>query len=554
MKRSLEKLQGFPVSFGQKEGKLFFLPDEEIFFQEHFIAQHREKHEIDRFHKALKASKSDLESIHQHLKTKGHEDAASIIDAHIQMLQDPFIQEAVVEGVRSTKKNVESVFKTVVKGIEKNLCDHKRMLFEERFLDVEDLSGRVLRHLVKLNHLPLESIPKGSILVVKKLSPSFVAALDPRHIHGIISEHGGLGCHAALIARSKGIPYITKIPMKEIEALSHYPYVLIDGTLGAVTFSFEPILIEDERHDHHFEGHDESHTLNVSTWLNISQMSDLQEQGVSNVAGIGLCRSEYLILENRSLLFSEVLQRQTYERLSELIDHKPLVIRAFDVGGDKTPADFLGVQCNTKDRGIRFLMQRPDLLMIQLKAIMSLKKQCDVRYLIPFVSSPHEIDFIIMLMNKIHQEEPDIYHLVPVGAMIELPAAVYGLDQLCQRCSFFSLGTNDLLQFFLGQDRKEMLFDTAKTSVAFFKMIKDVIKVCHHHKKPLTLCGEMALDPDLVHLLHGMGIGHFSLPLAQLEHFMRSIQRKKMSAKQVKRCLEAVSPDEFIEFLKREAR
>jgi phosphotransferase system enzyme I (PtsI) len=550
MKKSLEKLQGFPVSFGQKEGLLFFLPDEEIFFQEHFIAQHREKHEIDRFNKALKASKSDLESIHEHLKNKGHDDAASIIDAHIQMLQDPFIQEAVVEGVKSTKKNVESVFKTVVKGIEKNLCDHKKMLFEERFLDVEDLSGRVLRHLVKLNHLPLETIPKGSILVVKKLSPSFVAALDPRHIHGIVSEHGGLGCHAALIARSKGIPYVTKIPIKEMEGFAHYPYVLLDGTLGTVTFSFEPILMDEERTDHFHEIHDESHQLNVKTWLNISQVSDLNDPIPNHVSGIGLCRSEYLILENRSLLFSEVLQQQAYLKLASHIENKPFVIRAFDVGGDKTPADFLGVQCNTKDRGIRFLMQRPDLLMIQLKAVMSIKKTVDVRYLIPFVSSPHEIDYIIMLMNKIHEEEPDLYDAVPIGAMIELPAAVYCLDQLCQRCDFFSLGTNDLLQFFLGQDRKDMLFDTAKTSVAFFRMIKDIVKVCHVHKKPLTLCGEMALDADLVHLLHGLGIQQFSLPLPQLEHFMKSIQRKKMPLKQVKRCLEAVSPDDFFKCLK----
>jgi phosphoenolpyruvate-protein phosphotransferase (PTS system enzyme I) len=554
MKRCLEKLQGFPVSFGQKEGKLFFLPDEEIFFQEHFIAQHREKHEIDRFHKALKASKNDLESIHEHLKNKGHDDAASIIDAHIQMLQDPFIQEAVVEGVKTTKRNVESVFKSVVKGIEKNLCDQKKMLFEERFLDVEDLSGRVLRHLVKLNHLPLESIPKGSILVVKKLSPSFVAALDPRHIHGIISEFGGLGCHAALIARSKGIPYITKIPLKEMEALNHYPYVMIDGTLGTVTFSYEPILLEEERCELSHDMHDDSHHLNVSTWLNISQVSDLSENIPSHVSGVGLCRSEYLILENRSLLYSEVLQTQTYLKIASHLDNKPLVVRAFDVGGDKTPADFLGIQCNSKDRGIRFLMQRPDLLMTQLKAVMSVKKSCDVKFLIPFVSSAHEIDYIMTLMNKIHDEEPDLYEKVPLGAMIELPAAVYALDQLCQRCAFFSLGTNDLLQFFLGQDRKDMLFDSAKSSVAFFRMIKDIVKICHVHKKPLTLCGEMALDADLVHLLHGIGVTQFSLPLPQLEHFMKSIHRKKMSSKQVKRCLEAVSPDEFLEVLKRESR
>lgn len=554
MKKTIEKLQGFPVSFGQREGKLFFLPDEEIFFQEHFIAQHREKHEIDRFNKALKASKTDLESIHEHLKNKGHDDAASIIDAHIQMLQDPFIQEAVVTGVKSTKKNVESVFKTVVKGIEKNLCDHKKMLFEERFLDVEDLSGRVLRHLMKLNHLPLESIPKGAILVVKKLSPSFVAALDPRHIHGIVSEVGGLGCHAALIARSKGIPYITKIPLKEMEALSNYPYVMIDGTLGTVTFSFDPIMIEEDRLDHGHETHDESHHLKVETWLNISQVSDVCHIIPPNIKGVGLCRSEYLILENRSLLFSEVLQKQTYLKLASYIEDKPLVIRAFDVGGDKTPLDFLGVQCASKDRGIRFLMQRPDLLMIQLKAIMSIKKQVDVRYLIPFVSSPHEIDYIRTLMKKIHDDEPHIYDIVPIGAMIELPAAVYNLDQLCQRCSFFSLGTNDLLQFFLGQDRKDLLYDTAKSSVGFFRMIKDIVKICHAHKKSLTLCGEMALDADIVHLLHGLGVQKFSLPLAQLDHFMKGIHRKKMSAKQVKRCLEAVSPDEFLESLKREAR
>lgn len=554
MKKCLEKLQGFPVSFGQKEGKLFFLPDEEIFFQERFIDQHRQKNEIDRFHQALKASKVDLESIHEHLKNKGHDDAASIIDAHIQMLQDPFIQEAVVEGVKSTKRNVEAVFKTVVKGIEKDLSDHKKMLFEERFLDVEDLSGRVLRHLVKLNHLPLETIPKGSILVVKKLSPSFVAALDPRHIHGIVSELGGLGCHAALIARSKGIPYVTKIPLKEVEAYAHYPYVLIDGTLGTITFSFEPISSEDDRSESYNDLIDESHILDVDTWLNISQMSDLTESVTPHIAGIGLCRSEYLILENRSLLFSETLQRQTYLKLAKFIEGRPLVIRAFDVGGDKTSADFLGIQSHNKDRGIRFLMQRPDLLMIQLKAVMSIKEEVDVRFMIPFVSSPHEIDYIFMMMHKIRDEDPDLYRVVPIGSMIELPAAVYNLDQLCDRCSFFSIGTNDLLQFFLGQDRKDMFFDTAKTSVAFFRMIKDIVKVCHIHKKSLTLCGEMALDSDLVHLLHGLGITQFSLPLSQLEHFTKSIQRKKMSPKQVKRCLEAVCPDEFIESLKRESR
>jgi phosphotransferase system enzyme I (PtsI) len=549
MKKTLEKLQGFPVSFGQKEGKLFFLPDEEIFFKEHFISQHKEKQEIDRFQNALKASKNDLESIHDHLKNKGHDDAASIIDAHIQLLQDPYIHEAVIEGIKSTKKNVETVFKTVIKGIEKNLCDHKRRLFEERFLDVEDVSGRVLRHLVKHHHASLENIPKGSILVVKKLSPSFVAALDPRHIHGIVSETGGIGCHTALIARSKGIPYITKIPLKEIEVFKDYTHVMIDGTLGTVTFSFDPILMGFENHEKPECSSTNPQILKAQVWLNVSQLADLIEAPPPQAAGIGLCRSEYLILENRSLLFSEVLQEQTYKKLSSFIDNKPLVLRAFDVGGDKTAEDFLGIQSSSKDRGIRFLMQRPDLFMIQLKAVMRVRKTCDIKFLIPFVSSVHEIDYIIMLMNKIKEEEPDLYDLVPLGAMIEVPAAVFALDQLCQRCDFFSLGTNDMLQFFLGKDRSDIIFDTAKTSVSFFRMIKDIVKICEKHKKPLTVCGELTLDGDCVHLLHGLGIRQFSLPIAQWGHFMKSIHREKMSSKQVMECITSVSPNDFLEAL-----
>jgi len=199
-------------------------------------------------------------------------------------------------------------------------------------------------------------------------------------------------------------------------------------------------------------------------------------------------------------------------------------------------------------------MQRPDLLMTQLKAVMSLKKEVDVRYLIPFVTSPHEIDFILTMMKKIHHEEPENYEIVPIGAMIEVPSAVFALDQLCHRCHFFSLGTNDMLQFFLGQDRKDLLFDTAKTSVPFFRMIKEIVKICHAHKKPLTLCGEVTLDADIVHLLHGIGIQQFSVPVRQVDHFQKGLQRKKMTAKHVKRCLEAICPDDFLESLKRETR
>jgi len=546
------KLQGFPVSPGCKEGRLFFLPDDEVFFQERSIAQHKENSEIDRFHKALKASRCDLKTLHEQLKNKGHEDVASIIDAHIQMLEDPFITEAVEEGVRSTKKNVEAVFKTVVRSIEKNLFDHKQRIFEERYLDVEDLSGRVLRHLVKYTHFSQEVIPQGSILVVKKLSPSFVAALDPKQVYGIISEVGGVGCHAALIARSKGIPYVTRIPIKEIEKYATYPYVTIEGTLGHICFSYDQRPADTTASEIRETSFSENLTLPVRVWLNLSQLSDLSERIDYPVAGIGLCRSEYLVLENRGLLFSEVMQMGVYLKLAEFMEGKPLVIRAFDVGGDKTPIDFLGIHSPSKERGIRFLMQRPDLLLIQLKAVMSVRKRADIRYLIPFISSPHELDYIQALMDKICQEEPEVYAKVPLGAMIEVPAAVFALEEIAEKADFLSLGTNDLCQFFWGQDRKDIFFESIKSSSYFFKMIQKIVQICSRAHKSLSLCGEMALDPDLIPLFQAMGIEDFSLPIQQLKSFVLMANKKKMTSKQLKGCLEAENPEQFLKRLKGE--
>ncbi len=520
------RLRGFPVSEGIAIGLLHYLSEnEEDPIPEFAIDYEAEEEHIHRFQKALSHSRRDLENLHETLQVRGHSEAAMIIGTHIQMLEDPMITEEVHTRIRQTRKNVETVFGSVIQDIEKQMQTQGNSYFQERITDVKDLSMRVMRHLRKASKQRFEEIPPNSIVMVGHLAPSYVAAFEAGRVLGILSEQGGASSHAALIARSKGIPYITKISKASLQKAQIGFPIILDGLKGEVILNPSEETLESYRalegstkkkisRNKKKQKTETKDGVYISLFANISESQEVPLLKTLNLDGIGLYRSEYLFLRNKNFLVSENSQYEHYKTLVEQAGGKPITIRVMDVGGDKDPLFFLNHKNSAVgERGIRFLLAHKKLFLTQLKALLRAGVHGPLKILLPFVTDLQEVletkNLIELAKNQLSAKGKNFQKHICLGSMIEVPSAVMICDLLAKECDFLSLGTNDLLQFTVGIDRS--------VSSGFFSLPLGLIRMIHRvvlqTKQSgirLSICGEIASDPLIVPLLIGLGIKELS--------------------------------------------
>lgn len=518
------RLLGSSISEGIALGTLIALPDaDEMPLPEFSLSDGEEEEHLKRFEDALSQSKRDLNQLHENLRYAGHEDAANIIHAHIQMLDDPMIEEEVKNRLLATNKNIEVVFDSVMEDIVHKIVKHKSSFFRDRAVDVQDLSKRVMNHLRKKTGEKSQAIPPQSILVVKQLKPSDVASM--KGIAGVIAEKGSGSCHAALIARSKGIPYITRLDHQTLASFIGRK-AIIDGNKGEVIVDPSDTTVTALRTSRAF-----SQSIRISKktstqtcdgaiiclLANISQEDEIKVLAGCPVDGVGLYRSEFLFLRRPEYLHSEELQYHHYRLLLQQAGGKPVIVRVMDVGGDKDPSFFLNYTNLYNPptlRGIRFLLANREIFKIQLKALLRAASHGDLKILLPFVSDLQEVLDTKELIKKAKDELANTPHAekIELGVMIEIPAAVMIADLLAKECDFLSLGTNDLLHFTSGIDRTDTCASEQIFSLplSLIRMIAEVAKKAKEANIRLSLCGEIASNPSLVSLLIGLGISELS--------------------------------------------
>lgn len=525
------RMQGYSVSEGIAIGHPFFLENIERPIPNFPITLNEVDQEIQRYHIALRCSSEDLKKLSKYLTYKGSKEAATIIDTQIQILGDPCLTTQVEEKIRHMLQNIEAVFHSVITDYEVRFSCIKDSLFQGRWVDIMDLAKRVLRHLCFQEQVPWINPPTESIIFAKNLIPSYAAVADYPRIIAFVTEEGGANSHAALIARSKGIPYVTCINLDHVQ-LCVIQCVIVDGYSGEIILnpSDKTLTNYQKRIDNlqkwvkklHVKANSVLQTedgYSIEIFANVGHLYDVEQLTKLGAKGIGLFRTEYLFFQNSRFSFSEEHQYEFYSKIVQKSADMPVTIRVFDIGGDKIP-QFLhsfGIENSlSKYRGIRFLLLHKDIFRMQLRAILRVAYYGNVRILLPLVSSLCELEEARSLIEQVSWElsQEGILHKskLPLGCMVEVPSAVFISGALAKHCDFLSIGTNDLIQYSLGIDRADYVESEFHYSIhpSIIRMIKMVSSEALKNNKDVSICGEIASNPLFIALLIGLGLKIFS--------------------------------------------
>lgn len=521
-------LTGISISEGIAIGCIHYVKErKEVNFPEVNIPASDIEKEIDRYRKALRSSRLDLEEIQIGLAKEGSIEAVTIIDSHIRMLEDPFMTTLMEEKIRKMLLNTEVVFHTAITEYEKQFSKMQDAFFRQRLIDVQDLSQRIMRHLFSsLNSFDHDKIRQETLMLSKEFSPSQIAEAPAHTVTGFIANFGSPTAHAGLIARSKGIPFIAHFDeqiLKEEEGA----HAIIDGFSGKLILHPSEETLERYREKQIAEQQKNEAVFNldllsmtqdgrsIAIYANIDTIADLADLHRFKADGVGLVRSELLFFEEGKNRFSEESQHALYAKIFEQGPFDRLVFRVFDFGGDKRfYSEFDdGVNPALSLRSIRFLLRFKQIFRTQLRALFKAAQGKKISLLIPFVADVEEILEAREVVDQVIEELKGVVVVdLEIGAMIEMPSAVILCHQICDHVDFLSVGTNDLIQYTLVADRQNAsMQDVFKsTHPSIITMLKMIVEAAHEKNKPVCICGEIASNPLFTPLLIGLGFDALS--------------------------------------------
>ncbi len=542
-------LRGLPASEGVCRGRLFVLaPPRPLAVEPRPISEAEFAAEIQRFEEALLTTRQQLLEIQQRVSAGVGANDARIFDAQLLVLEDPFLHDEVLKQMRRDRVCIEYAFHDFAQRYFTTLSSVEDKYLSERAMDLRDVAERVLHNLLG-QELPadLSHLHEPCIVVAYDLTPSRTATLDRRYVLGLATELGSLTSHTAILARSLRIPAVTgltgalpQVRTGQFALLDGYEGLLIVEPTDQALFTYGQI----ERRQLALRGRLEqlrdepAITLDAEHIIlsaNIETPAELPEVRQFGAEGVGLFRTEYLFL-NRPAPPGEEEQYAAYREVAETLAPAPVIIRTLDLGGDKMPElagdlternPFLGW------RAIRICLQQPELFKAQLRAILRASAHGNVKLMYPMISSLDELLQANALLEECREElrangrpfNPDL----EVGAMIEIPSAAVMADVLARHAQFFSIGTNDLVQYTLAVDRLNpriaQLFEP--THPAVLRLIRRTVEAAHAHGRWVGVCGEMAGEPVLAPLLIGLGADELSAAPARVPAVKFVIRRLK---------------------------
>ena len=545
--------RGIAVSAGVCRGKILVLHSTRHAIARRELGQEEIPKEVGRFERSLVKTRQQITEVQRRVAEGMSAAEADIFDAHLLMLEDRVLIEEVIRFIREQKVNADFAFHSVSERYVAALSDVQDEYLRERAADLRDLAGRVLDNLLEIKDaFDLRHLKEPCILVAHDLSPSTTAQLDKKFVLGFATDIGGKTSHTAIMARSLDIPAV--VGLQNIsEELRGGDYALLDGYNGTVIvnptdqtlFEYGQLLkIKASLGEKLREiQRQPAVTLDGKTVVlsaNIEDQNDVEAVIAHGAEGVGLFRTEFLFI-NRESLPGEEEQYQSYRKVAAALKPDPVIIRTLDLGGDKFASHlqlarevnpFLGW------RAIRFCLAQPELFRAQLRAILRASAEGNVKMMYPMISGLDELNQANALVEKckaeLRAEKIPFNEEIKIGAMIEIPSAALVADALARRVKFFSIGSNDLIQYTLAADRtnEKVSHLYEPTHPAILRLIKATVNAAHANGIWAGVCGEMAGDPVLVPLLIGLGVDELSAAPPVIDEVKYIIRRIKLSEAQ----------------------
>jgi phosphotransferase system enzyme I (PtsI) len=557
----MTEFTGIIASPGIRIGRAYIYKTTDIIIPKYSIDESDVESEIARVRESLKRTKEDITAIQEQISHSLSRDMADIFTSHLMVLDDPLIIQKTQDKIASEKRNAEWVINDITLELIQSLNTIKDDYLRERIIDISDINKRLINNLQKRHTLSPSDLREEVILFSKDLTPSDTAMLNKNYILAFVTDKGGRTSHTAIMARALEIPAI----VGAIDATSKVrdgDIVIVDALHGKVIVN--PTEQQIEEYTRYREDlkkldselaeltHLPSKTLDDHEIFILGNIEIPEEMGIirdHGAQGVGLFRSEFLFLDKA--LPDEDRQFNEYKSVVDFFNPLPITIRTLDVGGDKIYAytnsykernPFLGC------RAIRFSLENEQLFRTQIRAILRASNYGKVRMMIPMITTVEELiksrRIVYECMNELRKKKIPFDENIEIGIMIEVPSAIINADILARYADFFSIGTNDLVQYTLAVDRisEKIAYLYNPLNLAVLRMLRMVVETAERNNTPISICGEMAGEPKYAMLLIGLGFRVFSMGPAYMNQVKRII--RSVSAEECRRLVDELLASE----------